>query len=121
MLPPISADLWVMAEQLCTVLFLLTVIAISGFLCSFIPRSIGDKAFFQTTVLDLIYADCVIHIFCLTASLRHSVIQIFCVTASLSLIFIAGLISADLTLPHLAAVVTSYVLNFFFIEQEPPR
>ena len=67
-------------------------------------------------VLDLIYIDCVIHIFCLTASLRHSVIQIFCVTASLSLIFIAGLISADLTLPHLAALVTSNVLNFFFIE-----
>ena len=71
LLPPISADLWVMAEQLCTVLFLLTVIAISGFLCSFNTRSIGDKALFQTTVLDLIYIDCVIHIFCLTASQRH--------------------------------------------------
>jgi hypothetical protein len=88
------------ALRVTTIVFLVLVIAFSGLLCSIIHRHISNKPPVQTTVIDLIYKDCIVYIFMMTFLF--------------SFIFICCQFSDDFTLPYpLAVVLTNIVLLVF--------
>ena len=75
------------------ILWLLMLIALSALLCSIIHGHISDRALIDTTIVDLIYQDCIVYI--------------FLTMASFSVSFIHCLTSADLTLDFWSALVYS--------------
>jgi hypothetical protein len=79
-----------------TVAFLLFVIILSGLLCSIIYRHISNKPPVQTTIIDLIYKDCVVYIFTMTVLF--------------SFIFICCQFSNDFTLSYQLVVVLTNIV-----------
>ena len=75
------------------ILWLLMLIALSALLCSIIHGHISDRALIDTTIVDLIYQDCIVYI--------------FLTMASFSVSFIHCLTSTDLTLDFWSALVYS--------------
>jgi hypothetical protein len=84
------------ALRVTTIVFLLLMIAFSGLLCSIIHRHISNKPPVQTTVIDLIYKDCIVYIFTMTFLF--------------SFIFICCQFSDDFTLPYSLAVFLTNIV-----------
>jgi hypothetical protein len=82
--------------RITTVAFLLLVIILSGLLCSIIYRYISNKPPVQTTIIDLIYKDCIV--------------LIFAITVFMSITFMCSQFSDDFTLSYpLALALTNIV------------